>query len=49
MIEGGDSVRRKRKMDKGEIIFGLIIIALIVYMLIDTSISGRGSDGADFW
>lgn len=42
-------MRRRRKMDKGEIIFGLIIIALIVYMLVDTSITGRGSDGTDFW
>lgn len=49
MIEGGDPVRRKRKLDKGDVFYGLIIIALIVYMLIETSVNGRGSDGVDFW
>lgn len=36
-------------MSRTEFIYGLIIIALILYVLIDTILNGRGSEGIDTW
>lgn len=43
-IERNVKGKRRRQLSTSEIVYGIIIIALILYVLYDTAVHGRGGN-----
>ena len=41
--------RKRRELSTSEIVYGVIVIALILYVIIETAINGRGGNPTDNW